>query len=311
MSPEEPTVPEEVRRLVGEREDARAARDFARADALRDRIRAAGFEVVDTPTGPSVAARAEEVDAQRGPYRRSVDVPSLLGEEPSVDVSVQWVVQGWPEDVRRGIEAFGRTGAGTSCAHVVVDATGASWPEGTDVVRFDPEAGWAAARNAGLRRSTGHVAVLVDGSIEPSGDALAPLSAALADPSVGVTGPFGIVTDHHLHHFHESDGPEVDAVEGYLMALRRELIVEGLRFDEKFRFYRSADIELSFQVKARGLRATVTELPVTRHEHRMWANTPEEQRERWSKRNYYRFLDRWRGRTDLLVDPDRPPGSEG
>jgi len=304
-------VPGEVRRLVGEREDARATRDFARADALRDRIRAAGFEVTDTPVGPSIAARAEEEEVEPEPYRRSEDVPSVLEEEPSVDVSVQWVVQGWPEDVRRGIEAFGRTGAPASCAHVVVDVTGSSWPEGTDVVRFDPEAGWAAARNAGLRRAAGRVVAIVDGSIEPTGDALAPLVTALADPSVGVTGPFGIVTDHHLHHFHESGGPEVDAVESYLMAIRRELVLAGLRFDEKFRFYRSADIELSFQVKAGGLRATVTEVPVTRHEHRMWEHTPEEQRERWSKRNYYRFLDRWRGRTDLLVDPERSPGSSG
>jgi hypothetical protein len=33
----------------------------------------------------------------------------------------------------------------------------------------------------------------------------------------------------------------------------------------------------------------------------MWSNTPEDERERLSKRNFYRFLDRWRGRTDLTV----------
>ena len=85
------------------------------------------------------------------------------------------------------------------------------------------------------------------------------------------------------------------------MAFRRDLVITGTRFDEKFRFYRTADIELSFQVKARGLRATVTPIPVKRHEHRMWAATPEEERAKLSKRNFYRFLDRWRGRTDLLV----------
>src|SRR5206468_5212502 len=111
---------------------------------------------------------------------------------------------------------------------------------------------------------------------------------------------FGIVSDD-MHHFHESAGPEVDAVEGYVMAFRRELLQRGLRFDEKFKFYRTADIELSFQIKAMGLRATVTPLPVRRHEHRMWGSTPEEERARLSKRNFYRFLDRWRSRSDLLV----------
>ena len=57
-------------------------------------------------------------------------------------------------------------------------------------------------------------------------------------------------------------------------------------------------------------RATVTPVPIRRHEHRMWTATPEEERARLSKRNFYRFLDRWRGRTDLLVKPP-PPTSPG
>jgi hypothetical protein len=35
----------------------------------------------------------------------------------------------------------------------------------------------------------------------------------------------------------------------------------------------------------------------------MWASTPPSERERLSKRNYYRFLERFRGRVDLLVEP--------
>jgi len=194
---------------------------------------------------------------------------------------------------------------------VVVDLTDTGtdrWPEGTDVVRLDSELGWAAGRNAGLRRAVGRVVVLVDGSVEAEAQILDPLVAALEDQAVGITGPFGIVTDD-LREFHESRGPEVDAVEGYLMAFRRELVQKGLRFDERFKFYRTSDIELSFRVKAMGLRATVTSIPVGRHEHRMWANTPEDERARLSKRNFYRFLDRWRGRTDLLVMRRGGPGS--
>jgi cysteinyl-tRNA synthetase len=39
--------------LLEQRQAARAAKDFAAADAIRDRIKAAGIEVEDTPTGPS------------------------------------------------------------------------------------------------------------------------------------------------------------------------------------------------------------------------------------------------------------------
>ena len=41
-----------VQGLLDERTAAREAKDWARADAIRDRIKAAGFEIEDTPTGP-------------------------------------------------------------------------------------------------------------------------------------------------------------------------------------------------------------------------------------------------------------------
>jgi cysteinyl-tRNA synthetase len=44
-------APEEVRRLAAEREEARAVRDFDRADRLRDQLAEAGWEVRDTPEG--------------------------------------------------------------------------------------------------------------------------------------------------------------------------------------------------------------------------------------------------------------------
>ncbi|MCB0908744.1 MAG: cysteine--tRNA ligase, partial [Nocardioidaceae bacterium] len=41
-----------VQGLLTERADARAAKDWARADAIRDRLKDAGIELEDTPTGP-------------------------------------------------------------------------------------------------------------------------------------------------------------------------------------------------------------------------------------------------------------------
>jgi cysteinyl-tRNA synthetase len=45
-------VPEEVRALAAARQDARKARDFQRADTLRDQLKALGWAVEDTPKGP-------------------------------------------------------------------------------------------------------------------------------------------------------------------------------------------------------------------------------------------------------------------
>jgi cysteinyl-tRNA synthetase len=209
--------------------------------------------------------------------------------------------------VLRGLASFQRHERDRRVQHIVVEAWDgrSGWSPDVESLSLLPSVGWASAMNAGLRRSRGRVVVLADGSVEPSGDVLSPLIQALDDPAVGVTGPFGIVTDD-LREFQPSGGPDVDAIEGYLLAFRRDLLGRGVRFDERFRFYRSADIDLSFQIKALGLRAVVTDVPARRHEHRMWSNTPEDRRQQLSKRNFYRFLDRWRGRTDLLVSQRGP-----
>lgn len=47
-------VPADIQMLVTERDAARAARDFQRADALRAEVAAAGWHVVDDPTGSTV-----------------------------------------------------------------------------------------------------------------------------------------------------------------------------------------------------------------------------------------------------------------
>jgi len=290
---------EEARRLAAQRDEHRRARDFAKADALRDRIRELGYDVVDTPAGPDLRP-APEPPAGEAP---ALDLPARFA------FSVHWLPQAWPEDVLRGIEAFHRHHPGGSIQHVVVETAGvpASWPDDVEVVVLDEDPGFARARNVGLRRGSGEIVVVVDGSLEPAGDVITPLVGALAEPSVGLAGPFGVVTDD-LREFRESPGPLVDAIEGYLMAFRRETIAESGGFDERFRFYRAADLELSFRIRDRGLSAVVVNLPLARHEHRTWAATPPEERARLSKRNFYRFLDRWGDRQDLrVIGPERPP----
>jgi cysteinyl-tRNA synthetase len=50
-------VPDDVVGLLRDRDVARVARDYAAADALRDRLGELGWEVIDAATGSSVRRR--------------------------------------------------------------------------------------------------------------------------------------------------------------------------------------------------------------------------------------------------------------
>ncbi len=52
--PGDGAVPQEVQSLVEERQAARQARDWSRADQLRDQLAGLGWQVKDTPTGPVI-----------------------------------------------------------------------------------------------------------------------------------------------------------------------------------------------------------------------------------------------------------------
>lgn len=170
------------------------------------------------------------------------------------------------------------------------------------IITLDPPVGFGIAVNAGIEAAAGEAVILFDPGVELTGDAVSPLLTTLADPAVVVAGPFGLRAEGNMKEFTESGGPDVDAIEGYCIAFRRSDAMAVQGFDPKFRYYRIADVEFSFRMRDRGGRAVVVPgLPVERHEHRLWEATEPAERERLSKRNMYRFLDRWRSRTDLLV----------
>ena len=105
--------------------------------------------------------------------------------------------------------------------------------------------------------------------------------------------------------FEADDGPEVDAVEGYLLAVPRALAAQ-VPLDPRHRYYRNADLDFSFAVRdlhgdSGRLRAVRVPVPALRHRHRAYHETEPVQRERASRKNYDRFLQRWKGRTDLLT----------
>jgi len=256
------------------------------------------------------------LDSAEGSELQALMAPALAVEAATPRlVTLLTVVHGWIPDVERWLLSV-FTQCKADFEAIVVDNSGdarmAGWLHSRAAERFrslrlEPPLGFATAVNAGLALAAGEICVLFDPGVELTGDAVSPLIEALRDPSVVVAGPFGISGKGSLKEFEEDPGPDVDAIEAYCMAFRRAdaQAVEG--FDPKYRFYRIADIDFSFRLRDRGGRAlAIGGLPIERHAHRLWEETPAEERDRLSKRNFYRFLDRWGKREDLLVGGSPP-----
>jgi hypothetical protein len=318
------SAPEPVRALAHARSDARARRDWPEADRLRAEIEAAGWRIVDRGTDFSLepAHPDDIVEDGRTRYGSSTAVPSRLDEADAAAASVILIATDQPDDLARGLAALRRFApAGTQVLIVADDPSPeqtaslaepaglATEPVGgipVEVVWTSAPLGYAAATNAGLRRATGRVVVLMDTSVELTGDLIGGLDAALADPTVAVAGGWGIVSDD-LRRFEDAPAGDVDAIEGYALAFRRaDLAGRGL-LDERFRFYRNLDIWWSLVLRDEGedrpaRRAVrIGDPAAIRHEHRGYASVAPAERDRLSKRNFYRIIDRFGSRRDLLV----------
>ncbi len=302
--------PADVLELVEQRTAARDARDWDRADALRDEIASRGWEVQDGPGGSNVRPVLPPEPVATG-YADPDDLASILDDDPEVRVSIQLVAEDHADDLRRLLDGLHAHPSGVDHELVLV-ANDPNFPlseviaddSPATVLRTSRRLGWADARNLGIRRSRGSITILLDSSIEPTGDFVGPLVSAFEDPSVGLAGGWG-VTSADGRQFEDAPPGEVDAIEGYCLAVRREALRAVAGFDRRFRFYRNADLDFSFAVRDAGWRAVrVPDLPLVRHEHRGYTSLPDAERDRLSKRNFYRFLDHWGDRRDLLLHPD-------
>jgi hypothetical protein len=326
-----PEPPPDVRATASARADARAARDWARADELKAEIEAAGWKVIDRGLDfalePAVPPTVEAGGVVR--YGSAIAVPSVLDEPPSAPCTVVTVTDDRPDDLARllaGLRAHAPMGTQVV---IVADAPGSEQaarlasggPDLSPIAGAAPEVIWtserrgrAAACNAGLRRARGEIVVLADASIEPTGDALSPFATVLADPNVAVAGGFGLV-GADLRRFEEAPGPAVDVIELVWLAFRRADMVALGPLDERLTVSPYLDAGWSFALRAgtddeAPPRVAVRLLlPLVRHT----GGAPRlagRDHDRLAKRSYYRLLDRFRDRTGLLSGPGPRPSAD-
>jgi hypothetical protein len=315
-------IPDEVLAAAHARAAARAAGDWTEADRLRAEIEGAGWKIADRGTDFALtpAAPPDVAEGARTRYGSSRSVPSRFEEPSAGPATVVLIATDWPDDLARalaGVRAHAPVGTSIvivadgpspeqAAALETLEDAEASAPAGLEVIWTSERLGHGAAANIGLRRATGDIVILLDTSIEPTGDFVGPVVSALDDTTVAVAGGWGIVSND-LRKFEDAPAGDVDAIEGYLQAFRRHDAATRGPLDERFRFYRNLDIWWSLVLRDEGEGGTprravaIADPPAIRHEHRGYASLPADELERQSKRNFYRIIDRFGSRRDLLV----------
>jgi GT2 family glycosyltransferase len=312
IQPSRPGIPADILALSHERDELRRRGKYDRADALKRQIEEAGYSIKDNPHGAHlIVLPSVEVDGVV--YRTALQVPSLLDEEDACEFSVNILANSSFEETKRCLESVLRSVGDRDVEIILVDNRSLdglnAWFKELQrgdlrlhMLSTSRPLGEAEARNIGLKQSRGRYILLLDSSLELTGDVFTPLAQALADGKAGITGFKGLRTED-LRHFEESSDLEVEAIEGSCMAFGRRLLKRIGLFDERYRFPYYMDIDFNFAARNNGAQAVVApNLPIRSHPLLQDVGLSDAERTRLTKRNFYRFLEKWGHRDDLLLE---------
>jgi GT2 family glycosyltransferase len=306
------SIPPEILALSHERDLLRRRGQYERADVLKRQIEDAGYAVKDNPRGAHlVILPGVEVDGKE--YRTARQLPSMIDEPDTCLFSVMLVGRNNAEQTRRCIESVLRYAGDTSLEILLIDNASQDdidlWAMAIQqqeprlhLLRTSRAMGAAEAYNVGLKQCRGRYILLLDASIELTGDIFTPLEKTFSTDQVGVTGLRGLCT-YDLRHFEESQEPEVEVIDGHCLAFKRSLLKEAGLFDERYRYPHYMDIDFNFALRDQGVQAVVTPaLPLVCHPTIQDTTLSDAERTRLTKRNFYRFLEKWGGREDLILE---------
>jgi hypothetical protein len=286
-----------VHELAKARLAARAERNFARSDQLRDEIAALGFEVVDG------AGEYELRPKKRFPvYESTRDIRPINSGKYEITAAI--IVEGFHEDAVTCIESI-KAHSQCAIAILVIGEPGIlvdQLDSRTSLVQVNENFGWGENANALLRNVTSEFIIIMDPSTTFTGDAIAPVLAELQKRefvAVGWRGGLVNLADEWRSTEDKGAG-EVDVLFSYFMAMHREDALAVRGFSNRALFYRNADIEFSLTLRHGNGRLLQMDLPLEQGRHHGYHDSEPEYRESQSKKNYDRILERFRGKTAIL-----------
>jgi len=306
-------LPSNIKSTQNTRNKYRKEQLFKESDALRNKIDQIGYKVYDSISNSSVRKKTQfEFSNQNHFITASQDVPNFLKKKTSKQLTFILIVSGHLNDLQRCLSSIFKYHNRNDIQVIVVDNGSdqiiKKWlAENSNSYEFTLKTtayriGDAAAKNIGLRTALGEIVILIDTSVELKKDIYDYVGLLLQKPTIGLLGPWGLVTED-MNHFHkEINAGYADVIQSYFMAIRREMILKTGFMREVFRFYRNLDIDFSFQTKDSGYQVlAVKNKNIIRYIHREWESLGINEREALSHKNFGHFLKKWRSRIDLLV----------
>ena len=282
--------------LAQERLDARAAKDFAKADLIRDQIAAMGFEVIDIAGGFEFRAK------ERYPtYASTRDIKAI---KINGEIAIAMIVDGFTADAAETVRTIKAHTNTPVIALVTVDP--AELIDEIDlqfqVIAITENFGWGENANALLKNISCKFAVIMDPSTRFTGDAIAPVIAELNKGEFSAIGWRGglVNTDDEWRSVDDKGAGEVDVLFSYFLAMNSADAINAGGFNNRAIYYRNADIEFSLRLRQSNGRLLQIDLPLEQARHHGYYDTDEEFREIQSKKNYDRILERFRGKSAIL-----------
>jgi len=291
------SAPDSVHELAKARLAARAERNFALSDQLRDEIAALGFEVVDVAGGYELRPK------KRFPtYESSRDIRPI--NSGKFEITVAMIVDGFHEDAVTTIKTI-KEHSQCAIAILVVGDPGELVDEldsRTSLVQLTEDFGWGESANALLRNVTSEFIVIMDPSTRFTGDAIAPVLAELKKREFVAVGWRGglMNLEDDWRSVDDKGAGEVDVLFSYFLAMHREDALAARGFSNRALYYRNADIEFSLNLRHSNGRLLQMDLPLEQDRHHGYHDTDAEYRDAQSKKNYDRILERFRGKTAIL-----------
>lgn len=290
-------APEEIWKLAQERQAARVAKDFARADRLREEIEVAGWEVIDV---------SGSFELRRKVRHATFENIGLLKPFVSSDfeLCITMIVNDFQEDAVTTLKSI-RKFSDVPIAIICIGGVGAL-EEVIDaklfLVQITDDCGWGAAANALLRNVLSKYLVIMDPSTRFTGDAITPVLDELRRGEYAAVGWRGglVNLDDGWRTVDDKGAGEVDVLFSYFLALDRESALEAGGFNARAIYYRNADIEFSLKLRHANGRLLQMDLLLEQDRHHGYHDVEPAFREAQSKKNYDRVLERFRGKNAIL-----------